>query len=169
MQISSQTLFPEEIFDKIRFNEKLNKALHNYNRAKKEAFLEIDLCSYVNDKLENLKVTLSEESRTAKLWILYISYLDVLKRFFIAKRTSNWGLPVDSTLRMKNLFAPSDHINYARSAKIHIQQMQILAEMYPWVYEKCVAGFHAVRRSNCHWIGLTSSLKNIDAIHENTC
>ena len=130
MHISSQTLFPEEIFDKIRFNEKLNKALHNYNRAKKEAFLETDLCSYVNDKLENLKVTLSEESPTAKLWILYISYLDVLKRFFIAKRTSNWGLPVDSTLRMKNLFAPSDHINYARSAKIHIQQMQILAEMY---------------------------------------
>lgn len=126
--------------------------MHNYNIAKKEAFLETDLCSYVNDKLENLKVTLSEESRIAKLWILFISYLDVLKRFFIAKRTSNWGLPVDLTLRMKNLFAPSDHINYARSAKIHIQQMQILAGMYPWVYEKCVAGFHAVRRSNCHWL-----------------
>lgn len=43
-----------------RFNEQLSKALQNNYIANKEAFLKTELCRYVNGKLENLKVALSE-------------------------------------------------------------------------------------------------------------
>ena len=99
-------------------------------------------------------MTLFQEFRRVKLWLLYIYYLNVLKRFIIAERTSNWSLHIDSTLRMLNLFALSGHIKYANSGRIYIQQMQSLVEEYPWLYEKFVAGFHAVRRSNHHWSDL---------------
>ena len=98
-------------------------------------------------------MTLSQDFRTAKSWLMHIYYLDVLKRFIIAERTSNWSLHINSTLRMFNLFASSGHINYAKSARMYIQQMQSLAEEYLWLYEKFVAGFHAARR---HWSGLRS-------------
>ena len=100
-------------------------------------------------------MTVSQDSRTAKLCLMHIYYLDVLKRFIIAERTSNWSLHTDSTLRIFNVFASSGHSNYAKSARMYIQQMQSLAEEYPWLYEKFVAGFHAVRR---HWSGLRSDL-----------
>ena len=51
---------------------------------------------------------------------------------------------------MLNLFASSGHINYAKSARMYIQQMQKLAEEYPWLYETFFAGFHVVRRSDRH-------------------
>ena len=70
------------------FNEQLIEAFQNNDIANKEAFLVAELWRYYNDKLEKLKVTLSEESRPAKLRLLYI-YLHVLKRFIIAKTTSN--------------------------------------------------------------------------------
>ena len=41
---------------------------------------------------------------------------------------------------------------------MYTQQMQHLAEEYPSLYEKLVAGFHAVRRSDRHWSGLWSDL-----------
>ena len=66
-------------------------------------------------------MSLSKESRSAKIWLLYIYYLDVLKRFIIAERTSNWSLHIDSTLRMLNLFVSYGHINYAKSVRMYIQ------------------------------------------------
>ena len=49
------------------------------------------ICQWQTGKL---KVTLSEESCSAKFWLLYIYYLHVLKRFIIAERTSNWSLHI---------------------------------------------------------------------------
>ena len=103
-------------------------------------------------------MTLSQDFRTAKPWLMHIYYLDVLKRFIIAERTSNWSLHINSTLRMFNLFASSGHINYAKSARMYIQQMQSLAEEYPWLYEKFVAGFHTTRCSDRLWSGLWRDL-----------
>ena len=153
-----EQVFDEDTIESQHFNEHVTEALQHDDTANKDTFLETKLCRYVSDKLENSKLTLSGEPRTAKLWILYIYYLDILKRFIIAERTSNWSLHLDSTLRMLNLFASSGHINYAKSARMYIQQMQHLAEEYPWLYEKFVAGFHAVRCSDRHWSGLWSDL-----------
>ena len=130
--------------------EQLTDVLQNSDIANKEAFIESELCKYVNGKLEILKVTYSQKSHTPKLWLLYIYYLHVLKRSIIAEGTSSCSLHIGSTLRMLNPFASSGHINYAKSARMYIQQMQKLAEECPWLYETFFAGFHAVRRSDRH-------------------
>ena len=91
-------------------------------------------------------MTLSEESCSAKFWLLYIYYLHVLKRFIIAERTSNWSLHIPG------------NISYIKSARIYIQKMQSLAEKYLWLYEKFVASFHKVVRSDRCWNGLWSDL-----------
>ena len=157
------TLLLEKIFDSHAieakvFKEQLTEDFKNSDIANKEVLLEAELCRYESGKQEELKVTLFQEFRRVKLWLLYIYYLNVLKRFIIAERTSNWSLHIDSTLRMLNLFSLSGHIKYANSGRIYIQQMQSLVEEYPCLYEKFVAGFHAVRRSNHHWSDLWSNL-----------
>ena len=43
----------------------------------------------LKDNLESLKKTLCSESRTAKVWLLYCEYVDVVKLFIRAERTSN--------------------------------------------------------------------------------
>ena len=43
-------------------------------------------------KLEELKAKLVKHSRTSKLWLLYIDYIDVVKLFIFAECTSNWEL-----------------------------------------------------------------------------
>ena len=59
---------------------------------------------------------------------------------------------------MLNLFASLGHINYAKCTSMYIQKMQNLAQEYPWLYQKHITGFLAVRRSNRHWSGLLSDL-----------
>ena len=76
----------------------------------------------------------------------------------VAERTSNWNLHLESTKEMMNLFAVSGHLNYAKSARLYIQEMECLHEHHPWLHEQFVNGFHAVRRSNRHWAGLWSDL-----------
>ena len=93
----------------INTTEELTEALKNDVIANKEIFLETELCRYVNDKLENLKVTLSEDSRTAKLWILCSEKIHI-------------SLHIDLTLRMLNLFASCGHVNYAKFVRMYIQK-----------------------------------------------
>ena len=97
-------LLLKQVFDKDMikvkcFNEQLIEDLQNNDIANKEAFLETELCRHDNDKLEKLKVTLSEESCSAKLQLLYIC-LHVLKRFIIAERTPNWSLPFSGHIKV---------------------------------------------------------------------
>ena len=68
-----------------------------------------------------------ERSRTAKLWFHYLHYIQVLKRFIIAERTSNWSLHLQPTADILNLFAASGHLNYAKSARLYVQQMMSLS------------------------------------------
>ena len=127
-------VFDDDMINSSHFNDQLTDALQHDNIASKEEFLQTDLCRNVNKNLEELKMALSENSRTVRLWILYIYYLDVLKKFIIAERTSNWPLHIDSTIRMLNLFASLGHINYAKCTRMYIQKMQNLAQEYPWLY-----------------------------------
>ena len=56
-----------------------------------------------------------EESQTAALWLQYIDYVNIVKLFVFAERTSNWFLHIDAIKRMFNLFAATGHINYANA------------------------------------------------------
>jgi len=109
--------------------------------------------------LETIKSKLKSMSRTAKYWIQYMEYMQVLKDFIRAERTGNWYLHIQSVAKMVNLFAGTGHINYAKCARLYLQQMLELEAKFPWVYGKfAIEGYHTVRRSDRYWGGLWTDL-----------
>ena len=62
------------------------------------------------------KVALASQSRTAKLWIQYLTYVDILRCTIRAERTSDWNLHLVAVSKMLNLFAASGHNHYAKCA-----------------------------------------------------
>lgn len=103
--------------------------------------------------------SLAQSSRTAKFWIQYQNYVDILKLFIRAERTGNWELHLVALSKMINLFAATGHINYAKSARLHLQNMLELETNYPWVSTNFAKhGYHTVRRSDRYWAGLWSDL-----------
>ena len=71
--------------------------------------------------VQTRKDELSSQSRTAKLWIQYLDYVDLVKMFVRAERTGDWSLHLVAISRMINLFASTGHINYAKSARLYLQ------------------------------------------------
>jgi len=115
--------------------------------------------SSISDCLIQLSRKLVASSRTAKLWLNYIHYIDLVQRFITAERTGNWHLHLDCTYEMLNLFAATGHSNYAKSARLYLQMMTKLPETHPWLYEMFLQhGFHSVRRSGRYWAGLSTDL-----------
>ena len=99
---------------------------------------------------------LIKSSRNAKLWLLYIYYVDVVKMFILAERTGYWNLHVVAISKMLNLFAATGYINYDKSARLHLQNMLNLRIL--------ILGFmsegrlYTVRRSETFWAGLWTDL-----------
>ena len=85
----------------------------------------------LSQAISDTKELLSKKSRTAKLWISYVNYVATIKKFIIAERISNWELYLEAVTEMLNLFAATGHINYAKSARLYIQQMRELQETHP--------------------------------------
>ena len=79
----------------------------------------------IRNKLEITKNQLKEQSRMARLWIQYMDYIDIVKNFRYAERTSNWELHLSSLTKMLNLFAATGHINYAKFGRLYPQNMEI--------------------------------------------
>ena len=99
------------------------------------SFLKSQVMVDKNSAFEEISIKL-EYQRTSKLWLLYLQYISILKKFILAERTSNWQLHLDSSTEMLNLFASTGHINYAKSARFYIQQMKSLQEDHPWLFEQ---------------------------------
>ena len=59
---------------------------------------------------------------------------------------------------MLNLFAGSGHPNYAKNARLYVQQIMSLSEKHPWLHEQVENEKHAVRRSQRYWEGVWSDL-----------
>ena len=121
------------------------------------SFLKSQVMFDINSAFEEISINL-EHQRTSKLWLLYLQYISILKKFILAERTSNWQLHLDSSTEMLNLFVSTGHINYAKSARFYIQRMKSLQEHHPWLFEQFTKGEHAVMRSNHSWAGLWSDL-----------
>ena len=85
----------------------------------------------VGDEIVFLKSRLKEKSRTSKLWLLYINYINFAKEFIYAERKSKWDIHLNVLLKMLNFFAATGHINYDKSAQLYLQQMNKLPETHP--------------------------------------
>ena len=111
--------------------------------AESKELIKLEKCSLT------YKVLLSDKSRTAKLWLQYIEYVEILKLLILAERTCNWNLHLLAVGKMMNLFAAAGHINYAKTSRLYLQLVRELPTDHPWLY-RCFTeqGFHAVCRSN---------------------
>ena len=137
----------------------IEQALQN---SYEDGLIELESSKIFNQassQLSHIKQSLSEISRTAKLCVQYLQYISILKHFIRAERTGNWNLHVVTVGQMLNLFAATGHINYAKSARFYVQNMQKLHVEYPWVYRNfAVNGYHTVCRSDRYWSGLWTDL-----------
>ena len=107
----------------------------------------------------SLKTDIASKSRTAKLWLQYMEYVDIMRQFIRASRSGDWNLHLITLNKMLNLFAGTGHIHYAKSARLYLQRMLELPRTHPWMHQKlAVDGFHVIRRSERYWAGLWPDL-----------
>lgn len=62
----------------------------------------------------------------------------------MAERRSNWSLHIVATKSMPNLFAATDHNNYAKTCCLHIQSMDEMQQQHPLVFEQFLLSNHTV-------------------------
>ena len=55
-----------------------------------------------------------------------MDYVNVLKQFICAERSSDWDLYLYASETMLNLFAATDHLNNAKCALLHLQRKKNL-------------------------------------------
>ena len=67
--------------------------------------------------MSQLKDALAKESRTSKLWLLYLEYIGVVKKFIRSKRTGNY---FSSVKDMLDLFAATGHFHYAKCGRLQL-------------------------------------------------
>jgi len=126
--------------------------------AIERTLLECESLTVVQNLLHQLKLSLKANSCTSRLWLLYMTYVDTVKTFLIAERTSNWLLHLHAVNSMLNLFAATGHMNYAKSARLYVQQMSNLSSTHPQLYEQFLLGNHTIRQSDRYWAGLSLDL-----------
>ena len=124
-----------------------------------EEMMRSEILEKVHGAISRKMNILATTSRTAKLWIQYIHYINIVKLFIAAERTGNWQNHLGSTAQMLNLFAATGHINYAKSARLYLQMMANLPSTFPDLHNKFSRdGYHVVRRSHRFWSGLWTDL-----------
>ena len=109
----------------------------------------------LEDYFKEFREELASRSRTAKFWLEYLHYVDVLKMFIFAERSGSWTMHFTAISKMIDLFAATGRLNYSKCARLYLQQMLELETTYPWVYKNFSEhGYHTVRRSDRFWAGL---------------
>ena len=77
-----------------------------------------------------------------------------MKLFIQAERLGDWEMHVPAIRSTLNLFAATGHINYAKSACMHLQQMLKLPEKHREVHTMFKEnGYNSVRCSDRYWAG----------------
>ena len=104
--------------------------------ASDEEMMGSEILEKVHGAISRKMNILATTSRTAKLWIQYIHYINIVKLFIAAERTGNWQNHLGSTAQMLNLFAATGHINYAKSARLYLQMMANLPSTFPDLHNK---------------------------------
>ena len=112
----------------------------------------------LGNALECIKDTLRSTSRTAKLWLRFMDYIEIIKDLICCERLGMWDGHLNAVTAFLNLFAATCHIHYAKSARLFVQEMRKLPSTHPWLHQKFVEGYHTVRRSERLWAGLWTDI-----------
>jgi hypothetical protein len=108
--------------------------------------------------MAELRTNLSDQLRTSRLWIFYMKYVELLKVFLMAERTSNWLLHLECLHGIRALFAATGHVHYAKSVRLYLQFMKNLPTSHPSLHAQFMSGMHTIRRSDRYWAGLSCDL-----------
>lgn len=84
--------------------------------------------------------------------------IDVVKLFLVAEQTGNWLLNLNTVHTMLPIVAATGHFNYAKSARLYLQQMNDLENNHPDLHMTYIDGNHTVRRSDRFCSGLSLDL-----------
>ena len=84
--------------------------------------------------------------------------IEIFLRFIKAERTSDWDLHLKTVREMMPFFIISGHHLYAKSCHLYLQEMIELQKTHPDVHKQFVNQYHAIRRSEKYWAGLSTDL-----------
>ena len=93
----------------------------------------------LNKEIESLAT-----SRTAKLWLQYMTMVNILKKFIRAERTGNFQLHLEATHEMLPYFAAAGHNSYLKSSHLYLQKMCQIEKEHCDVYHHFTKGLHVV-------------------------
>lgn len=120
----------------------------------------IENVASIEEKFENALDVLNSNGPTAKLWILYLRMVTLLKHFIQAERSGNWNLHLTTIKKMLPFFHAAGHFSYAKSATLYLQDMLNLANVLtPEEFNKFTEdGYFTIRRTNKFWSGIWSDM-----------
>lgn len=113
---------------------------------------------WLSSNLEEKKSSLKVQSRTAKLWIMYLEMVDIAKSFICAERTGNLRMHLQAVEHMLPFFAAAGHNNYAKCARVYLQQMRDLEKTHRDTYSLLCAGHFTIRRHSRFWAGVWTDM-----------
>ena len=87
-----------------------------------------------------------------------MEYIEIAKLFIAAERSSNWELHLYAVSKMLNIFAATGRGNYAKSARLYLQDMRDLEKSHQFLYNEFMGGKHTVKRSAKFWAGIWTDL-----------
>ena len=99
-----------------------------------------------------------QSSRSAKLWIVYMDMVDILRCFIKVKHCGNWRLHLKALSDMLPYLAAAGHNHYVKSVHLYLQKTSSLCDDHPDIQKYFDAGFHCVTKSDRYWVGLSTDL-----------
>lgn len=112
----------------------------------------------LNELFESHINKIEKRGKTCKLWVQYFRMVSLIKQFLAAERMGDWESHLQCIELMLPFFHAAGHFNYAKSARLYLQDMRGLKEkMDPTEYKKFTEdGSFTSRRSNSYWSGIFS-------------
>ena len=89
---------------------------------------------------------------------MFMEMIDILRKFIRAERSGNWILHIQKASEMLPFLAAAGHNNYTKSIQQYVQEMELLNDRNPYVYESFIQGYHVVHRSNNFFSGISADM-----------
>ena len=110
-----------------------------------------------------IKVIIQEDhndSRTLKLWKVYLRMTHLFRLFLFAERTGDFDLHIYCMEQYIPLFHSAGHFNYAKTTRLYVQQMKNLKHNIPEDTYDLYArkGYYTIRRKDIYFAGNSSDL-----------
>ena len=140
---SNDEQFPDEISNYVDANdtEELHTLVEQIKQDK-DTTLTSEASLKFCRAIARCKEYLSENSRTAKLLIQYIHYINIVKQFIRAGRTGNWQNYLMVVRQILNLFSATAHFHYEKYARLYLQLMDEPPIGFPWLHNLFQQGLH---------------------------